>query len=120
HNLERRWLITGIFVLVHGLGLSFALRDELQFAGDHLVLSLISFNIGIEIGQLLVLAVVLPMLALVARWPLAARYTPAIVAIAVVATASLWLLERTSALATATWASITAEYFAGAVRVLGL
>ena len=62
-NLARRWLITGIFGLVHGLGFSFALRDELQFAGDHLVLSLVAFNVGIEIGQLLVLLTVLPVLA---------------------------------------------------------
>lgn len=118
-NLARRWLLTGIFGLVHGLGFSFALRDELQFAGDHLVLSLVSFNIGIEIGQLLALLTVLPLLAWVARWPLAARYTPIVVAIAVVATASLWLLERAAAFATIAWPSITAEYFADAVRVLG-
>ena len=69
-NLDRRWLITGIFGLVHGLGFSFALRDELKFAGDHLVLSLVAFNAGIEIGQFIVLALLLPMLALIARWPL--------------------------------------------------
>jgi hypothetical protein len=119
-NLARRWVITGIFGLVHGLGFSFALRDELQFAGDHLVLSLVSFNIGIEIGQLLVLLTVLPVLAWVARWPLAARYTPIVVAMGVVVTASLWLLERAAALAAIAWPSITAEYYGAVVRVLGM
>ena len=118
-NLDRRWLIAGIFGLVHGLGFSFALRDELKFAGDHLVLSLVAFNAGIEIGQFIVLALLLPMLALIARWPLAARYTPVIVAIGVVATASFWLFERAVELATVASSVSMAEYFAGAARVLG-
>ena len=41
--------------LVHGLGFSFALRESLQFAGSHLLTSLLSFNAGVELGQLLVL-----------------------------------------------------------------
>ena len=54
--LRRRWLITFGFGLVHGFGFSFALRDTLQFAGSHLLTSLLSFNVGVELGQLLVLA----------------------------------------------------------------
>ena len=119
-NLDRRWLITGIFGLVHGLGFSFALRDELKFAGDHLVLSLVSFNAGIEIGQFIVLALLVPMLALIDRWRLAARYVPAIVAIGVVATASFWLVERAVVLATVASSLSTADYLAGGVRVLGV
>jgi HupE / UreJ protein len=119
-NLAKRWLITGIFGLVHGLGFSFALRDELKFAGDHLVLSLVAFNAGIEIGQFIVLALLLPMLALIARWPLAARYTPVIVATGVVATASFWLFERAVVLANVASSVSMAEYLASAVRVVGL
>jgi hypothetical protein len=118
-NLDRRWLITGLFGLVHGLGFSFALRDELKFAGDHLVLSLVAFNAGIEIGQFIVLALLLPLLALIARWPLSARYAPAIVATGVVAIASFWLFERAVVLATVASSVRTADYLAGAVRVLG-
>ena len=54
-NLHRRWLITFGFGLVHGFGFSFALKQTLQFAGSHLLTSLLSFNIGVELGQLLVL-----------------------------------------------------------------
>ena len=117
--LSRRWLITGMFGLVHGLGFSFALREELQFAGDHLVLSLIAFNIGIETGQLLVLVIVLPLLAWLARWPLAVRYTPLVLAIVVIHTAWHWLLERAAALASAPWPTMDADFAAGAARVLG-
>jgi len=56
-KIQRRWLITFGFGLVHGFGFSFALRQTLQFAGSHLLTSLFSFNVGVELGQLLVLAI---------------------------------------------------------------
>ena len=66
-NIRRRWAITFIFGLVHGFGFSFALRETLQFAGAHLLTSLFSFNIGVELGQLFVLAITVPILALLFR-----------------------------------------------------
>jgi hypothetical protein len=50
---QRRWVIAFGFGLVHGFGFSFALSETLQFAGRHLLTSLLAFNIGVEIGQLL-------------------------------------------------------------------
>ena len=55
-SVQRRWMLAFAFGLVHGFGFSFALRETLQFAGAHLVTSLLSFNVGVELGQLLVLA----------------------------------------------------------------
>src|SRR3989454_3697717 len=72
-NLGRRWLVTGLFGLVHGFGFSYGLKENFQFAGRHLLVSLFSFNVGIEIGQILVLAVVLPALALLLRHVLVGR-----------------------------------------------
>ena len=66
-RLERRWLIAFAFGLVHGFGFSFALRETMQFAGSHLLTSLLSFNVGVELGQLLVLGVLVPTLAVVFR-----------------------------------------------------
>src|SRR5208337_3270688 len=57
-NLRRRWVIAGLFGLIHGFGFSYALKEHLQFAGSHLLASLFSFNVGIELGQLAVLCVV--------------------------------------------------------------
>ncbi|MEP7381341.1 MAG: HupE/UreJ family protein [Gemmatimonadota bacterium] len=62
-RLERRWIYAFGFGLVHGFGFSFALRDSLQFAGRHLIASLLAFNVGVEIGQLLVIAALVPALA---------------------------------------------------------
>ena len=59
-ELERRMLITGLFGLVHGFGFSYGLQENFQFAGTHLLVSLFAFNVGIELGQILVLVVMLP------------------------------------------------------------
>ena len=63
-NLRWRWPIAFVFGLVHGFGFSFALRETMQFAGPHLLLSLVSFNVGVELGQVLVLLFLLPVLAI--------------------------------------------------------
>jgi len=79
---------------VHGFGFSFALRQTLQFAGSHLLTSLLSFNAGVELGQLLVLAVLVPALALFFRSGVPER-TGTIVLSAIVAhTAWHWMDER--------------------------
>src|SRR5438309_6474021 len=53
-DLGQRWTATGLLVLVHGFGFADVLKEQLQFAGSYLLVSLLSFNIGIEIGQLAV------------------------------------------------------------------
>ena len=50
-SVSRRWLVTFGFGLVHGFGFSFALKQTLQFAGSHLLTSLLSFNLGVELGK---------------------------------------------------------------------
>lgn len=66
-RLERRWPVAFGFGLVHGFGFSFALSEQLQFAGGNLLTALAAFNIGVEAGQLLVVALAVPLLLLVAR-----------------------------------------------------
>lgn len=59
---RHRWMLTFGFGLVHGFGFSFLLTESMQFAGSHLVMSLLAFNIGVELGQILVLIVTVPFL----------------------------------------------------------
>jgi hypothetical protein len=66
-QLKRRWMITFAFGLAYGFLFSFALRNDLQFAGTHFVTSLLSFNIGVELAQLIVLAVLVPVFAIFFR-----------------------------------------------------
>ena len=60
--LGRRWAVAFAFGLVHGFGFAFGLRESLQFAGDHLATALVFFNAGVEIGQVAVLLVLVPVL----------------------------------------------------------
>jgi hypothetical protein len=101
-NLRWRWLLTAFFGLVHGFGFSFSLAQELQFAGSHLVLSLLAFNFGIELGQLLVLALIWPVLVFaLARARGADRIVVAVISGFVGHAAWHWMLERFAALQTA-------------------
>ena len=97
-NFEHRWVIAFGFGLVHGFGFSFALRESLQFAGDHLLISLLSFNLGVELGQLLVLALIVPALILVFRHALAERIGTIILSVIVAHTAWHWMIDRGSQL----------------------
>lgn len=55
-NIRRRWIWTFFFGLVHGLGFVGALK-LITVSRSELVLSLVSFNAGIELAQLLVVAI---------------------------------------------------------------
>jgi len=120
--LGRRWLITFGFGLVHGFGFSFALRESLQFAGSHLLTSLLSFNVGVELGQLLVLAVLVPALDLLFRFVVAERMGTIILSALVAHTAWHWMIERGERLAqfTFTWPELTPAFLASAMRWLML
>jgi HupE/UreJ protein len=93
-NLQRRWMIAFAFGLVHGFGFSFALRDTLQFAGSHLMASLVSFNVGVELGQVLVLAILVPLLQVLFRFVISERLGTILLSAVVAHTAWHWTIER--------------------------
>jgi hypothetical protein len=95
---QRRWLIAFGFGLVHGFGFSFALGESLQFAGSHLAVSLLAFNAGVEAGQLLVLAVAVPLVTLLCRHVLAERMAIIILSVLVAHTAWHWMVDRGASL----------------------
>lgn len=93
-TVKRRWMIAFGFGLVHGFGFSFALRQTLQLAGSHMLTSLLSFNIGVELGQLLVLALLIPALELLFRYAVAERVGTIILSALVAHTAWHWMMDR--------------------------
>ena len=93
-QLQRRWIMTFGFGLIHGFGFSFLLRERLQFAGDHLVASLLAFNVGVELGQLFVLMIAVPLLALTFRFLVAERIGTILMSALVAHTAWHWATER--------------------------
>ena len=117
-NVRRRWMITFAFGLVHGFAFSFALREQLQFAGDHLLISLLSFNVGVELGQLLVLIVLIPLLGFVFRRVVPERIGMIILSVLIGHTDWHWMTERAERLAQFPWPQWNAAMLAGAMRWL--
>jgi len=117
-NVGRRWLITFGFGLVHGFAFSFALRETLQFAGSHLLTSLLSFNLGVELGQLLVLVLLVPALEILFRFLVAERLGTIILSVLVGHTAWHWMTERADRLSKFPWPVLDASQLAVAVRWL--
>ena len=106
-NVQRRWMIAFGFGLVHGFGFSFVLRETLQFAGSHLLTSLLAFNVGVEIGQLFVLALLVPALQLLFRYVVAERIGTIILSALVAHTAWHWTAERWEQLRQFDWPAVT-------------
>jgi hypothetical protein len=115
-NADWRWVYAFAFGLIHGFGFSFALREQLQFAGDHLVTSLLGFNVGVEIGQLAVLFVLVPALNLLFRYVVAERIGVIILSALVAHTGWHWMLDRGAVLAKFPFPTLDAAFFASLMR----
>ena len=94
------------------------LRESLQFAGDHLLTSLLAFNIGIEFGQIAVLVVLIPALGLLFRYVVPERLAIIILSALVVHTGGHWMLERGEQLAKFPFPKIDTEFLASVMRGL--
>jgi hydrogenase/urease accessory protein HupE len=104
HDVKKRWRDTFCFGLVHGFGFASALQ-EFGIPKTALIPALASFNIGVEVGQIAIVAAVVPLLlgfdhlaggrARGGRTP--ARPVMAIYALSavIVVLGSYWFLERT-------------------------
>ncbi len=117
-GIPRRWMIAFAFGIVHGFGFSFALRETLQFAGDHLLTSLLAFNIGVEIGQLAVLLVLIPAIGLVFRYLVPERLGIIVLSAIVAHTSWHWMIERGEQLAKFPFPTLDAAFLASAMRGL--
>jgi hypothetical protein len=97
---ERKpWLVAFVFGLLHGLGFAGALA-EIGLPEKSIPLALLSFNVGVEIGQLLFVAAVLGAALALRRW--LARWRPALQWLspyAIGGMASYWLIARVAAFA---------------------
>ena len=93
-KLEHRWMVTFGFGLVHGFGFSFLFSETLQFAGGHLFSSLLAFNIGVELGQLFILVLVIPILNLLFKYFVEERIGTILLSALLAHSAWHWMLER--------------------------
>jgi hydrogenase/urease accessory protein HupE len=95
-NHDKRWLLTFGFGLIHGFGFASVLRElGIGQGGGGVALPLFSFNLGVEVGQIAIAIVVLPLIWRLHKSPVfVKRYVPACSVL--VALAGLWwLVERT-------------------------
>ena len=97
-SAQHRWLVALGFGLIHGFGFSFALRETLQFAGEHLVTSLLAFNVGVELGQLFALVLLVPTLSLLFRFVVAERLGTIILSAFAAHEAWHWTMARVEVL----------------------
>jgi hypothetical protein len=117
-GLRRRWLIAFGFGLVHGFGFSFALRETMQFAGSHLLTSLLFFNLGVELGQVLVVGLLVPMLWALFRFIVPERIGTIILSAFVAHTGWHWMTDRGGQLTQYDWPALDAAFAAGTLRWL--
>ena len=104
---------------MHGFGFSFLLRESLQFAGEHLVTSLLAFNLGVEIGQLVVLLVLVAgARASLFRYGVPERLGIIILSAFVAHTGWHWLIERGEQLMQFPFPSLDAAFVASVMRGL--
>ncbi|MRI32454.1 hypothetical protein EOPP23_05575 [Endozoicomonas sp. OPT23] len=91
---KRPWLMSGSFGLLHGMGFAGALA-EFGLPANDIPLALAAFNIGIEIGQLAVIALFVAawklLLKVKSDWPVFVRWIPSY---ACGALAGLWFWQR--------------------------
>jgi hydrogenase/urease accessory protein HupE len=99
-NIDRRWRVTFAFGLVHGLGFAGALR-EIGLPTNAVAAALAAFNIGVEIGQVAIVAIVVPALIALDRLMAVDRTKPARAATLVYALSALitalgsyWFITR--------------------------
>jgi HupE / UreJ protein len=86
-------LMPFVFGLVHGFGFADVLR-ELDLPLGQFAWALVRFNVGVELGQLVIVAVTLTPLFLIRRWPRYRAWLLAPVSCFAIAVAALWFAER--------------------------
>ena len=97
-TLARRWpaVVAFLFGLVHGLGFAGALK-EIGLPDNHLLVALLTFNVGVEIGQLMTVSAAWALWRVTARWPAFAKLRTGIL-YAIGAAAAYWSWLRIAAI----------------------
>lgn len=89
----RRWVMAFIFGLVHGLGFASVLA-ELGLPQGSLLLALVGFNVGVELGQLAIVAAFLPVAYVLRQTLFYRRVAFGFGSVLIALLASVWFIER--------------------------
>ena len=92
----KRWLLTFGFGLVHGFGFASALTElGIARSGAGVAVPLLSFNLGVELGQIAIAVLVLPLIWKVRTNPIFARRLAPVCSVAIAGMGTIWLIART-------------------------
>ena len=97
HNIKpifkmKDWVIAFIFGLFHGFGFASVLGD-LGLTNEFLTLSLLGFNIGVELGQLVIIALIFPILYLIRKRKLYPKFL-VYTSVLLILISLFWFTER--------------------------
>jgi HupE/UreJ protein len=105
-NLRHRWVVAFAFGLVHGFGMALAFADLLQFAGAHKVAALLSFNVGLELGQIIILSIAVPATGLLFSQVFAERAGIIVLSVIPAHSSWHWMMDRLVVLRAADWPAL--------------
>ena len=103
---RRHWIAAGVLGVLLGFAWSYRLRGQLPFAGPHVLLSIFSFNAGVEVAQLAIVAGLAAGASRIVPAVLAGRAGLVLLSAIVVHVAWHSTVERTSALWDAGWPAL--------------
>lgn len=96
HNYEKRWLLTWCFGLIHGFGFASVLRElGIGEGGRGVAMPLFSFNLGVELGQIAIAVLVLPLIWRLHKSPTFVKRAVPACSVLVALAGAYWLIERT-------------------------
>jgi hypothetical protein len=102
-RFRHRWIVALVFGLFHGLGFAIALQDSLQFAGSHPIAALLAYNVGLELGTLIILAITLPAANLIFSSIIAERAGIIVSSVLIGHAGWHWMTERLAIAQLSSW-----------------
>lgn len=94
-HTEKRWILTYFFGLIHGFGFATALQEIGIGTGFGVAVPLLSFNLGVEIGQIAIVLLILPILWRLHKGSFYGNRIVPIGSVAVALAGLYWFIERT-------------------------
>jgi HupE / UreJ protein len=117
-GFAHRWVVALLFGLFHGLGFAIALQETLQFAGAHHVIALAAYNVGLELGTLIILAIVMPAFNLLFTQVVAERAGIIVASVLIGHVGWHWMTERFTIANLSGWPELDLQMMLTIVRWL--
>lgn len=92
-NIKHRWKIAAAFGLVHGFGFATALESQ-HFQKNQALITLAGFNLGVEIGQAMIIATLTPLVLAMSREPVLKKYGLTPCSFGVLGAGTYWFFSR--------------------------